>query len=378
MTIDDENMQAIVVDCGSGYCKAGFAGDDAPRAVFPSIIGRPKHPEIMVGKDFKQEYIGDETEAKRGILKIFYPITHGIITDWEGLEKIWHHTFYNELRIEPSEHPMLITEPIMNPKSNRERMLQLLFETFDVPAAWIAIQGVMSVYSTGRACAVVLDIGDGVAHTVTIYEGYTVPHSHQRVNLAGRELTEYLKRILTERGYDFNSSSERDIVRHIKEKLCYVAQDFEAELSNAAESAYLEANYELPDGNVITISNERFRCPEVLFQPSLMGKEALSVHDAVYRTIMSCDIDLREMFYSNIVVTGGSTMFEGFADRLTKEMVAMAPATVCVKVVAAPERKYSVWIGGSILASLSTFRHIWISAEDYEIEGPSIVHRKCF
>lgn len=373
----EQDWLPIVIDNGSGMCKAGFASEDAPRAVFPCIVGRPKHPDVMVGMEQHDSYVGDAALVRRGVLSIRYPIEHGIVTNWDDMEKIWHHTFYNELRVDPDEHPVLLTEAPLNPKANRERMTQLMFENFGVPAMYVSIQAILSLYSAGRTTGCIFDSGDGVSHIVPVYDGYCLPHAVSRIDIAGRDLTDYMGKILTERGYSFFTTAEREIVREIKESIAYVALDFDVEMQKSVDSSEVDTFYTLPDEQVITIGSERFRCPEVLFQPSLIGKECAGIHEQTFETIMKCDIDLRKDLFSNIVMSGGTTMYKGLAERMTKELNAITPAGMSVRVIAPPERKYSVWIGGSILTSLNTFQDNWVTKDEYDESGPSIVHRKC-
>jgi actin-related protein len=253
-----------------------------------------------------------------------------------------------------------------------------MFETFNTPAMYVAIQAVLTLYSSGRTTGIVLDSGDGVTHTVPIFDGYSLPHAVLRIDLAGRDLTEYLSKILMENGLSLSSSAEKEIVRTIKEQKCYIAPDYKKEMEVFTQSASKDVQFELPDGQVVTIGNQQFRCPELLFQPSFIGKEYPGLHQLTYNSIMKCDIDVRKQLYENVVLSGGTTMFPGIAERLTQEMTALAPSSMKVKVIAPAERKYSVWIGGSIMSSLSTFASMWISKAEYDESGPQIVHKKCF
>lgn len=322
--------------------------------------------------------IGNEAQNKRGGgLKLKYPIEHGVVTDWDDMEKIWNYTFENELSVDPAEYPILLTEPPFNPKSNTEKMAQIMFETFGTPAMFVANPGVLSLFASGRTTGIAIDSGDGVSLTVPVYEGYAVSHAVNRLNLGGRDLTDLLLQILAERGYIFTTTAEREIVCNIKERLSYVALDYEQEISKASTSTLLEKSYELPDGRVITIGDERFRCTEPMFNPSLLGLGSLGIHETVLDSIMKCDPDIRQILQSNTVLSGGNSMISSFADRLQREIKALAPA-LKIKIKASQDRRYYAWMGGSILASQSTFQKMWISKQEYNESGPGIVHRKCF
>ncbi|KAJ1676634.1 centractin- actin- protein of the dynactin complex, partial [Spiromyces aspiralis] len=179
----------------------------------------------MAGAVEGDYFIGRKAEELRGLLKIKYPIEHGIVTDWDDMEKIWSHIYSEELRTLSEEHPVLLTEAPLNPLANREQAAQIFFETFNVPAFYTSIQAVLSLYASGRTTGIVLDSGDGVSHAVPVYEGFTMPNAIRRIDIAGRDVTSYLQLLLRKAGHSFNTTAEHEVVRLIKEKMCYIALD---------------------------------------------------------------------------------------------------------------------------------------------------------
>ncbi|EFC48597.1 hypothetical protein NAEGRDRAFT_60310 [Naegleria gruberi] len=317
-------LPILVLDNGSGLSKAGFSGEDAPRSVFPTVIGR----QLLNKKNVRciDAFVGEEA-IKRDLSSVKkYPIERGIIKNFDDMEVIWNHTFCNELKVNSENCCVMLSEVCLNPKEKREKMTEILFETFNVSALYCLMQSVLSLYASGRVTGLVIDLGDGVSHTVPVYEGYAFLLSSSRLDLAGRNLTDYLTTLLLESGHNFSSSignsniSGHEIVRNIKEKLCYIALDFDEESKKSI-------SYELPDGSKITVGNER----EMEFISWLL------------------DIDLRGELYSNILLSGGSFMLEGLSERLHKELTTLVPISTNINIISPPERKHSAWIGGSLL-----------------------------
>ena len=388
---------AVVIDVGSGFTKAGFAGEETPAHIFLSIIGKPKYPAAMLGPRYKDYYVGAEALRMRGVLRISYPLEHGIVKDWDGFTKLVDFAYRECLRIDPSKYPILLTEPPLNPRDNREKMAEIMFETFRVPALYVGMQALLSAYAVGKMTGLIVDLGDGVCHAVPIYEGYVIRHAIQRSNIGGRDITAYLSRLLMHhRGIALTTTAEKEIVRDIKEKLCYVSLDPEADLAaiygetervkeyyagappEAAAAKPEPAEYTLPDGRTITLLEERFLAPEVLFSPGLIGRDEPPVHEIVFDAIMACDIDIRKDMVENIILTGGSSLFPGLKERLEKELTTMleeAGMKLTPNVILPENRHYAVWIGASKLAALPEFQKSWIERSEYEEHGPTIIHR---
>jgi len=243
---------------------------------------------------------------------------------------------------------------------------------------YVAIQAVMSLYANGRSTGLVVDSGDGVSHTVPVFEGFSIPHAIEKMEIAGRVITEYAQKCLLEQGHNFTSSAELEIVKDIKEKLCFVAQEYDDEFAAAQTSSSQDDTFELPDRSTIIVKGSvRMQVPELLFKPELNGKSCMSIHGLAWSSIQKSDVDVRKELLKNIILSGGTTMYTGMADRLKAEISALAPSGSEVRIIATNDRKFAVWKGASTLASLSTFGASWITKDEYEEHGAGIVHRKC-
>ena len=410
---DDESPPSCVIDNGSATMKAGFGGHDAPHAVFPTII----QTEITQSTENQKYYIGDDDLPHTKILSSSHPIQSGIIQNFEEMEKIWKYTFEKELKCAPEKSNILMTESALNPKANRERTTQIMFETFNVPSFFVHMQEVLSLYANGRTTGVVMNCGHNITRIVPIYEGYAIPHAVVIQNFGGKDITQYLKKLILQKEEYSNLDISANDWEKMKKDYAYICKDgIENELKRAScsqpdwlISAYLrdidgynsltdvegicsqyigdkseflrkKKKFKLPDGNVIDCTDEICQCVEMLFNPSLVGKkyEDEGIGKLLYSSMMKLSVSERRDMCYNVIMSGGTSLIKGYQDRMMKEITSYVPGSLRCKIIAPPEREYSAWIGGSILCSLSTFEQMWIRKEEYDETGPGIVNKKCF
>ncbi|KAH8835984.1 actin family [Flagelloscypha sp. PMI_526] len=372
-----ENDPTVIICNGSWKSLAGFSGDASASSCYPTIVGRARQ-EVMINDDIvRGTYVGSTAQHWRSLLDIARPMERGIVTHWDDMEVIWRHALESELHVSTGQYTIMHTDSPINPQANRERMAERMFEAFSVPAFYVATNALTSLFSSGRTTGLVLDAGEDISHSVPIYEGSIVSHAVRTMEFGGADITKYLLQNLAERRHPFRGPDDLEIVRDIKHQLCYIALDFGQDIIRAAEGGYPETAYNLPDGRTIVIGNERSQAPEALFQPSFIDQEGFGIHEMILSSICNCDFELHRDLWNNIILAGGNTMFPGIAPRLQKEMVVFAPPTTFVKVVAPPERKFSSFMGASILTSLDVFRNLVISKDEFQETGPNIVRRRC-
>jgi len=387
-----DSRKVIVCDNGTGFVKAGFAGANFPTSIFPAIVGRPvlRFEEKMIENvELRDIMVGDEASRLRQYLQITYPMENGIVRSWEDALILWDYTFKEKLKVTPSECKIMLTEPPMNPKQNREKMVEVMFENYGFDGCYCAIQAVLVLYAQGLQTGVVVDSGDGVTHIVPVYEGFSLPHLTRRLDIAGRDITRYLIKLLLLRGYAFNRTADFETVRQIKEKLCYVGYDLALEKRLAQETTVLVEPYTLPDGRVIKLGAERFEAPEALFQPHLLDVDTPGLAEMLFNCIQAADIDTRSEFYNHIVLSGGSSMYPGLPSRLEKEIrqlyldkclkgnVANLAKFRC-RIEDPPRRKHMVFLGGAVLAEIMKDKQqFWMNKSEWHEMGKNVL-RKCF
>jgi len=383
--------KVVVCDNGTGFVKCGFAGANFPTSIFPSLVGRPvlRFEEKIENVQLKDIMVGDEAAKLRTMLQITYPLDNGIIRNWEDMQHLWDYTFSEKLKVDPKDCKIMLTEAPMNPQANRKKIAEVMFEKYGFKSVYVAIQAVLVLYAQGLLTGVVVDSGDGVTHIVPVYEGFALPHLTRRLDVAGRDVTRYLIKLLLLRGYAFNRTADFETVRQIKEQLCYVGYDLGLEKRLANETTVLVETYTLPDGRIIRVGGERFEAPEVLFEPHLIDVEGGGMADQLFDCIQKADIDTRPEFYNHIVLSGGSTMYPGLPSRLEKEIKKLFAEKVAkgnkaaiekfkVRIEDPPRRKHMVFLGGAVLAEIMKDKDtFWMNKSEWQEQGENIL-RKCF
>lgn len=325
--------------------------------------------------------IGDEASEHRSYLQVTHPMEHGIVKNWPDMKLLWDYTFHEKMKVDTRGQKVLLTEPPMNPKANRQKMCEVMFEEYGFSGVYVAIQAVLTLYAQGLQTGVVVDSGDGVTHIVPVYDGYALPHLSRRLDVAGRDVTRYLIKLLLMRGYAFERTADFETVRNIKEKLCYISYDLDMDKRLAEETTTLVESYTLPDGRVIKVGSERYEAPECMFQPHLVDVEQPGMAELLFSTIQQAAVDTRSELYKHIVLSGGSSMYPGLPSRLEKEVKQLYLTRVLsgnaerlknfkIRIEDPPRRKHMVFLGGAVLADIMKGREeFWVTKADVEEQG---------
>ncbi|XP_046977376.1 actin-105-like [Vanessa cardui] len=368
---------SVVLDTGSSSTKAGFAGESFPRCITPTTVGRFRQHGLIDGTP--DVYFGTDAIKKRGISKLTWPVKDGMIDNWDEMEKLWHHIFYRELHVAPEESQIMIAIHPLTSREDKKRMAEILFESFTIHDLFLAVSTSLVLHASGRTSGVVWENGHSCSYASPVFEGFPLKHATVCSKINGNVLTDRLQNLLGQIGYSFTTPIERDILEKMKSGLCYVATDYN-KASTTSKISKESVPYYLPDGQHVLIGSEAFDCPELLFQPNLQGFDCPNVTDVICSSIYKCDMEYKSLFFDNIVLSGGSSMFKGFSERLTVELSRRVIDLPGVKanVVAMPSRNLGVWIGGSILASLESSKGFWMTRDEYEDGGAERVLYKFY
>ncbi|XP_028612695.1 uncharacterized protein LOC114612011 [Grammomys surdaster] len=349
-----QKMAAIVIDTGTGFTKCGLAQENHVLSVVPSQVQMLQHPP----QGQPQYVVPEHQEGSYSVLN------RGVVSDWDALEVLWQHLFYCKLRVQPEEMAVLVADSPISPRTNREKVAEILFERFHVPAMQTVHQALLTLYAYGRTTGLVVGSGHGTSYVAPIITGDLAPLDTYRLDVAGADLTDYLAQLLMS---GCHSPPKGGIVRQIKEACCYVAMDTATEM--ARNQSQVQVDFVLPDKHVITLGSERFCCPEALFQPNLLGLNQLGLPQLALLSISRLEVKQQEQLLANVVLEGGSTLINGFPERLRQEL---GPGAT---VLGSPHRAVAAWLGGSIMACRDSFQSLWLSRREYEEEGPWAIYK---
>lgn len=379
LNLEETTYASVIIDNGTESIKVGLAGDEAPRAVIPTLIGYSQYSALDIVMDKTNYSIGNAAYKKRGLLTVSRPIVNRKIEDFDAMEKIWHSILLKELKVDTSQNSVLLTQSCEYTDSCRRKIAEIFFEFFNTPSLYIGNQGVLGLFATGSTKGVALDSGEGGTHVVPVYEGYVSPYSINSIDVSGYNITNHLLDLLTKKGLTFSKHYDFDIVKNIKETKCFVSLDYEKEMKEFIENANTkDAIYELPDNEKININKEQIEAPEIMFQPQMIGRPDFGIGELIYKSYFSIDTEIRNSLFENIVLVGGNTMFNNFSERLCSNMKSFGGNSIDFKVYAPAERKYTPWIGGSILSCLTPFEGMWVTKKEYEEHGADIINIKSF
>eukprot|EP00401_Gymnodinium_catenatum_P052650 CAMPEP_0117469512 /NCGR_PEP_ID=MMETSP0784-20121206/6729_1 /TAXON_ID=39447 /ORGANISM="" /LENGTH=380 /DNA_ID=CAMNT_0005263553 /DNA_START=21 /DNA_END=1160 /DNA_ORIENTATION=- len=363
-----------VIDTGESSVKVGFAGDELPKCVVPSLVGSRRLASLeRKGLPTLDETTCGLKAAGSDPLKVDIrsPISRGVVKSWEEMEILWRHVFA-ECDVNPKGRPALLAEVPLCPGSLRRKTAEIFFETFNVSAISFLPQAVLAMFSTGTTTGLVLDCGEGLAHAVPMCDGYFLRESVHRSEIAGRDVTRHLHQELQRNGCHLTPGWAREVLRTFKESECYVADDLQQEVDKIREDGDTSKLFRLPDGKgMIPLGAERCRAPEVLLAPRRVGSDCDGLHKLVIHSVRDCDLNLRSRLLGQMVFAGGSTLFRGLGERMFHELRNTVPADVKIRISAPNHRQFSAWIGGSVIASLGTFGQVAVSKAQYEERGPT-------
>ena len=378
MELPTTDAKMVVLDIGSQLSKVGTAGSNKPAVIFQSMVAKHKHNGSRAIGSLSTN--GTNNKNKLSNYQCSYPIDRGIVKNYDDYESIIHSIFYDKLQINPAEYNALMIEPILSPKHHSTKIAEICFEKFDFNALFLAQDALCALYASGGNTGLSISSGHGVTTVVPIYEGYVLPHAAQKLDYAGGDISNFLKDKLNLHGMFRSQLSENKFADSLKQKLGYVAQDYQLEKQH---TMFERIVYRLPDGSEIEVGQERFQCTETLFsrnvkRKNLMTDGHLTISDLVNKALSKAGEDIRQVLFENIVCSGGNTMLKGFDDRLKKEIDLNAPENSGWKtrVFGLVDRKLSCWIGGSIMASLSHMDQLWITKQKYEEIGPNIIAQR--